>query len=66
MISNALEDVWYAPWRGTSPRTAATSSETRSKTMSSKIVGYLRVSTAGQADNGHTIDAQRGAIKAES
>jgi DNA invertase Pin-like site-specific DNA recombinase len=32
--------------------------------MSSKIIGYLRVSTAEQADNGHSIDAQRAAITA--
>ena len=33
--------------------------------MSSKIiVGYLRVSTVEQADNGHSIDAQRTAITA--
>jgi DNA invertase Pin-like site-specific DNA recombinase len=34
--------------------------------MSSKIVGYLRVSTAGQAENGHSIDSQRGAISREA
>jgi DNA invertase Pin-like site-specific DNA recombinase len=32
--------------------------------MSSKIIGYLRVSTVEQADNGHSIDAQRAAITA--
>ena len=32
----------------------------------SKIIGYLRVSTVEQADNGHSIDAQRAAIKATS
>jgi DNA invertase Pin-like site-specific DNA recombinase len=30
----------------------------------SKIIGYLRVSTVEQADNGHSIDAQRAAIMA--
>ncbi len=34
--------------------------------MSSKIVGYLRISTAGQAENGHSIDSQRGAISGEA
>jgi DNA invertase Pin-like site-specific DNA recombinase len=34
--------------------------------MSSKIVGYPRVSTAGQAENGHSIDSQRGAINREA
>ena len=29
-----------------------------------KIIGYCRVSTVEQADNGHSIDAQRAAIKA--
>ena len=34
--------------------------------MSSKIVGYPRVSTAGQAENGHSIDSQRGGINREA
>jgi DNA invertase Pin-like site-specific DNA recombinase len=34
------------------------------KIMSSKIIGYCRVSTVEQADNGHSIDAQRAAITA--
>lgn len=36
----------------------------RKSTPPARVVGYCRVSTAGQADNGHSLDAQRERLEA--